>query len=300
MPTVVEIIADSLNPQNKRLTTFIITAPRWILAEINTHKMASKNVSSSRAIPINKMIEIIENDTAFPSEWGANQSGMQSGQLLSLDQEVAAREAWLEARDNAIMSAKKLSEIGLHKQWTNRLIENFSYIRAVISGTDWENFFRLRAHSDAQPEFRVLAFKMLDAYNKSKPKSLKVGEWHLPFCQNIDENRLKSVIEKFSGFNYEETNELRNEFLIKICVARCARTSFFNNEGRDDYEADIKLCDRLFGSVPKHLSPTEHVAQCLDSSEYFGNFCGFKQYRKFLSEENLTDDRVIKHKYELL
>lgn len=287
MPTSVSVIADSLNPQNKRLTTFIITCERWCLAEINTHRATSRNVSSSRALPIEKLINIIENDTALPSEWGLNRSGMQSSELMSLDQEVAAREAWLEARDNAIMSAKKLSEIGLHKQWTNRLIENFSYIRAVISGTDWENFFRLRAHEQAQPEFRILAYKMLEAYNNSKPKSLKVFDWHIPFGDKIDESRLPG-----------KEDELTER--IKISVARNARTSYLNNEGKDDYEADIKLCDRLFGSVPKHLSPTEHVAQCLDSSEYFGNFCGFKQYRKFLSEENLQDERVVKHKYELL
>jgi hypothetical protein len=53
-------------------------------------------------------------------------------------------------------------------------------------------------------------------------------------------------------------------------------------------------CDKLFGSVPRHLSPAEHVAQALDSEEYIGNFCGFKQFRKIYADENLKDSRVIK------
>lgn len=290
--TKAEIIADSINPQNKRLTTFLIECPRWILAEINTARMLSKNVSSSRAVPLERMISNIRDNTAFPSEWGINRSGMQNSEIMNEEESYVARNLWIEARDSAIQCAENLGKVGLHKQWVNRLIENFSYIRAVVSGTDFENMFRLRAHQDAQPEFRELAYKMLEAYNNSTPKSLKVGEWHIPFGDNIDEDRLNKIK------NINEDDEILNDLKIKVSVARLARTSYYNNEGKDDYEADVKLCDRLFGSVPKHLSPTEHVAQCLDSSEYFGNFCGFKQYRKFIPQENLTDDRVIKHQYK--
>jgi hypothetical protein len=38
-----KIVADSLNPQGDRLTTFIVTFPRIILAEFNTHRMFSRN-----------------------------------------------------------------------------------------------------------------------------------------------------------------------------------------------------------------------------------------------------------------
>jgi len=81
---------------------------------------------------------------------------------------------------------------------------------------------------------------------------------------------------------------------IKVAVARCARISYNTFEGKDDYSADIKLCEKLFGGTPKHLSPTEHVAQATDNKDFIGNFSGFKQYRYFFNDQNLSDPRVIK------
>ena len=45
-----EILADSLSPQGNRLTTFKITYPRIVHAELMTHRVFSRNAASSRAI----------------------------------------------------------------------------------------------------------------------------------------------------------------------------------------------------------------------------------------------------------
>lgn len=293
-----QIACDSINSANEsRLTTFILEFPRWILAELNTHRMFSRNVASSRAIPIEKMIEMVMDSPAVPSFYGKNQPGMQSDEELTGKELELAKSAWLDARNRAVQSAKELSSLGLHKQYVNRTIENFMYVRAIVSATEFQNFFALRAHKDAQPEIRVLAEQMLDLYNKSNPQILNPGEWHIPFSDRINENdnvfiELDNEAEYMGDYNLCDKNAY-NELKIKIAIARCARVSYFNFEGKDDYAADIKLCDRLFGSIPRHLSPTEHVAQAVEDKGFIANFRGFKQYRKFFEDENLKDNRVI-------
>ena len=124
-------------------------------------------------------------------------------------------------------------------------------------------------------------------YETNKPVQLKAGEWHVPFGDKLDDNQICSLITT-DNLTLGEFLEAKEEIKRKIAIARCARVSYLNYEGKDDYAADVKLCDRLFGSVPRHLSPTEHVAQALDSTEFIGNFKGFKQYRKFFADESGT------------
>lgn len=269
-------------------------------------------VHNSRAIPFEKFTQQIKDNPAIPEFWGKNQSGMQAKEELdrgnpkirlivengstlakSLSDKDYANQIWLEARDSAISQAKRLNDLGCHKQIVNRILEPWFHIRVILSGTEFENFFALRAHPDAQPEFRVLAERMLENYNNSTPKALEEGEWHIPFGDKIDKNRVKNIVLSLDPAP-ESVGILKNEIKKKIAVARCARVSYHNFEGKDDYEADIKLCDRLFGSVPRHLSPTEHVAQCMNDDKFYGNFCGFKQYRYFFADQNLKDSRIIK------
>jgi thymidylate synthase ThyX len=318
-----EILSDSLNPKGKRLTTFVLEYPRMIHAEILTHRVFSKNAASSRAIPIEKMIQQVMDNPAMPVWWGKNQSGMQAKEELDnimpeiptvLDENgnsyakfgrmvhpavVPAREAarrqWLHARNLAVEQVRHFNTIGVHKQLSNRLLEPWFNIRVILSGTDFENFFSLRAHKDAQPEFQSLAYKMLDIYNASTPNRLTDGQWHIPFGDNMDEGKLKSLILSREDI-YDDADYFNKleKYKIKVAIARCARVSYWNFEGKDDYAKDVETCDKLFGSIPRHLSPAEHVAKSSDTDNYTGNFCGFIQYRKLFEDENLKDNRVIK------
>lgn len=277
-----EIILDSISPFNCRLTTYILEYPRYIHSELLTHRVFSKNSASSRAIPTEKFIEQVRVNPAIPSHWGQNQAGMQANEELSpevIDQCLAE---WLSARDTAIESVVKLQKLGLHKQITNRLLEPWFHMRVILSGTEFSNFFALRAHKDAHPDLKKLAYMMLEQYNESIPYNRRAGDWHIPFGNQIDDERLLKID------SIENHDELRK----KIAVARCARISYLNFEGKDDYQADINLCDRLFSNIPKHLSPAEHVAMCTDTDEWYGNFRGWKQYRKFFTDENLSDWRI--------
>lgn len=302
-----KILLDSINPVGNRITSWILTYPRFFHSEIMTHRVFSRNAASSRAIPVKRMIDDIRQNCAMPIFWGKNQAGMQAKEelddtikhreivvspvgngldpyKLTVTDKHAAKHEWLAARDSAITHAEKMLELGVHKQIANRILEPFMHMTVIITGTEFENFFALRAHPDAQPEFQDLAYKMLDIYQLSEPKKLKEGEWHIPFGDKLDETRLTEL--------YYKTAIPHEELKLRISVARCARVSYLNFEGKDDYNKDIELSETLSSSG--HWSPFEHSAMALSTSEYSGNFKGWKQYRKTFNEENRGDGRVQK------
>lgn len=61
-----KVVADSKNEFNNRITTMVVTFPRYILAELNTHRMFSRNSASSRAIPFEKMVKSVEENPFIP------------------------------------------------------------------------------------------------------------------------------------------------------------------------------------------------------------------------------------------
>ena len=276
----VTIMADSISPRGHRLTTFKCKYWRAILAEVNTHRMLTRNSPSSRAIPVVRMMESLVNDPAMPVSWPRNQAGMQASEDCDLLGRLEAEKIWLRARDSALRYAEQLSQLGVHKQVTNRLLEPWMWTTSLISGTDWENFFHLRVHKDAQPDFQQLAYEMLVRYLESRPKELEYGEWHMPFGDKIDPN-------------------LPKEDQVKIVVGRAARVSYLTQEGDMDCDKDIGICNRLIGN--NHWSPAEHAATAEDTDSYIGNFKGWAQYRKHFPEsvENRRGNlRELLDKYE--
>lgn len=260
-----KVIADSISPSGQRITTFEIEYPRFILAELNTHKMLEKNSSSSRAIPITKMIEQIETNGATPLYWGKTKSGMQAGEEVVGNDLSVIQYLWDLARSNAVASADILSQMGLHKQTTNRLLEPFQMMKTVITGTDWDNFFNLRIHPDAQPEFCMLAYKMYIAMKESVPMQLKAGEWHLPYV-NIgcdDDGEIYYYIyntdcsgTETDGYQYEQ--RLTLEEAQRISASCCAQTSYRKSD--DSLEKADRIFDMLIKADVLHASPFGHLA----------------------------------------
>jgi thymidylate synthase ThyX len=265
-----EIIADSINGAGDRLTTFVLTYHRMIHSEFMTHRMLSKNSSSSRAIPVEKMIKLVESLEVYPLHWGKNQKGMSAQKEVTESEIQEAKTIWQAAREDAIRHARHLVEIGIHKQVVNRLLEPFSAITVICSGTEYQNFFEQRCHPDAQPEIQDLAYKMKSAYDASQPQQLSEGEWHLPLIKSEDMQEISDIHE-----------------VVKVAVGRCARVSYLNHDGVRNLDDDIKLHDRLLTSKPAHLSPFEHVAIALPSSDKRANFRGFQSYRFDLERNHL-------------
>lgn len=281
-------MADSISTQGIRLTTMELTYHRFIHSEFMTHRMFSRNAASSRAIPVEKMLEQVQQSPAMPIHWGKNQPGMQARE--EVNSPLCAIEDWKLAGDNACYSANGLSRLGLHKQVVNRLLEPFQYIKVIVTATDgWDNFFKVRNHPDAQPEMQELARCMKEAMDASSPKLLKPGEWHAPYY--------------YGSFTDEKGNP-DVETALKLSVARCARVSYLNHDNSSpDIEKDIALYNRLLEAG--HYSPFEHQATPMQYPEGYdsdsiavedgithldkwgslwsGNFRGFLQYRQLLA-----------------
>ncbi|MFZ9611624.1 MAG: hypothetical protein ACO294_13075, partial [Methylococcales bacterium] len=136
-----KVIADSISPEGVRMTTMEIEYPRFILAELNTHRMLSKNSASSRAIPVKTMHEFIRDNPATPVHWGKNQPGMKANEEVGSAVKAEAIEIWNRAKDDAIHWADALAhKLAVHKQIANRITEPWMTMKTVISGTEWNNF----------------------------------------------------------------------------------------------------------------------------------------------------------------
>jgi thymidylate synthase ThyX len=269
-----KILADSIAPNGSRLTTLEVTFPRFILAEVNTHRVFSRNSASSRAIPFRKQVKMIEEHPFVPESWPTEQKGMSGGEPLEGITATMAEDEWMRAMEEAIRHATRLSERGVHKSLANRLIEPFMWHKSIISSTEWANYWELRTALDAQPEFRKLAVKMQHAWHLSEPKELPPGEAHLPLI-------------------FDDDREMHKESeLILISAGRCARVSYLTHDGVRDPQKDIELAERL--TKNKHMSPTEHQALVspfpLFSGVYESNFSSpWVQYRKLIEEGNLFE-----------
>lgn len=267
---MVKIIADSINENGQRITTFQLKYPRFIHSEVMTHRVFSRNASSSRAIPVKKMIEQVRNNPAMPIHWGANQSGMQAVDELTEKSLSYVKNEWLFAAINAASTAETMQKLGLHKQVSNRILEPFQHIHVVLTATDFDNFLELRYHEDAQPEIYALASLIKDALETNKPKLLKQGEWHLPYVSD------------------SEKESLDIDTQLKLSTARCCRVSYLNHDQtKPEIEKDVALFERLVGSAPLHASPLEHQARPENKLEFCGvsNLKGWVQYRKLFEKE---------------
>lgn len=238
MTITAKVILDSVSPMGVRLTTLELEYPRFIHSEFMTHRMFSRNASSSRAIPVAKVIKQVIDNPAEPIHWGRNKAGMQAREEVDSETKEKAISAWDQAALDAAWMASCLNELGIHKQVVNRILEPFQHIKVVVTATEWDNFFELRDHEDAQPEIAALARAMRQAMRESTPRLLAPGAWHTP---------------------YAHPDSKTSDQAIKTAVAGCARVSYNNHDGSNrTVEKDLKLYEQLLTS--RHLSPFEHVA----------------------------------------
>lgn len=262
------------------IITLHLRYPRFIHAEIMTHRVFSRNARSSRAVPIATMLKEIKSSCVIPWHWGKNQKGMQATEECNAPIELyeyqqgpderedglydfTREEAWLKARDAAVEVVEGFMEAGYHKQVANRLLEPFMWIDTLITSTSWANFFHLRDHKDAEPHFEDLAKLVRKAIDEAEYKELGVGEWHLPYITEADIAAVEDYLEP-----YPETTHPTVNYLLKISTARCARISYVAFDGDGSLEREIDRHDNLVASQPLHASPAEHQAQVDSVSTY--------------------------------
>lgn len=268
MKTEAKVIADSVSPSGERLTTLQVCFPRFILAEFNTHRVVSRNFRSSRAVPVEKLIAEVRESPFLPSQFTRNKAGMQGGEALGGVELHRAEQAWREAAEQAAYYAELLADAGVHKQYANRGLEPYLYVHGVISATKWDNFFALRLHPDAQPEFQELASLMWTALGQSTPGELDYGDWHLPYVNEVTADHWGLDVAR------------------KISAARCAWVSYKPFDSTEEDEKDytnikkaLATFEKLVGT-PMHASPMEHVAT--PGNTHVSNFTGWVQWRHLL------------------
>ena len=258
----VKIVADSISPQGIRLTTYELEYPRYIHPEIMTHRVFSRNAQSSRAVPVKKALEM---ESVNPIVWGKNQAGMSSQEELEGNSLSAAKSLWEEAVSVAKIFSQRLADVGLHKQWANRMTEWFSPIKVVITATEWENFFWLRDDPEAaQPEIVELARRMKKAMDESIPQKLNPGEWHLPYIIVSRDQYLGKV-----GYYSQESDgwyvhDL--ETAKKISASCCAQVSYRRLDA--SFDKALEIYNKLFSGAKPHLSPVEHQATPMNCAEH--------------------------------
>lgn len=245
----VSVIADSLSADTgDRVTSFEVTTHRFCLAEWNTHSLFNRNSASSRAIPVEKQLARYRDKPAMPLVWPSEQPGMQGGDelegkdlrdaimLFEKIHELTATELYYYLEDHPEKPTR------LHKSLLNRLLEPLQWHCMLITASSYENFFDQRVSPGAQLELRVCAELMKQLHEKSDPVEMIRGMWHTPYVR-VDE--MQEIVDQ--GFDARE-----------ISVARCARTSYMNQQGERDFADDVNLCQKKL--LPSgHMSPFAHV-----------------------------------------
>lgn len=266
-----EIVCDSI--YQTRLTTMILTYPRFIHSEFMTHRMFSRNAASSRAIPIARMLMEVEECPVIPLHWGRNVAGMQAPRELDEADREKCKDEWLDARDKAVKAVERLSQLNLHKQVANRLLEPWMWIRVIVTGSEraWANFFALRCHPAAEPHMQKIAYMARELYKSphmwNMIRRLRGREWHLPLI----------------GFAGDE--DIAEDNLPRVSAGRCARVSYLTHDGRRDVEEDLKLFRKLSESTPMHASPLEHQAQAVCQGKNGNLAKDWTQFRKLFRGE---------------
>lgn len=269
-----KIIADTISPLGKRILTLEATYPRFIHAEIMTHRDRARNAGSSRAIPWATMSQRILDDPVVPIRWGEEKGGMITGD--EIERADDARQIWLRARTQAHRAAQDLAELGVHKSLCNRLTEPFMWITVVMTSTCWRNFFLQRCHEDAEIHMQEIAYLMRQEILKSKPVE---SCYHLPYVQEDDRGTMAEPYVQLLP------DDGPFEVLFQVSAARCARVSYVQHgEKAKSIEKDLALFARLYnGSAGGHWSPFEHPALAFDGRS--GPYIGWKGYRKFFANE---------------
>jgi thymidylate synthase ThyX len=305
----VNILADSipsiyshLGPYHPtRLLTFAIQAPRPILAEWNTHRAFSRSAESSRARPIESVLEMVRTNPYLPGdlpdgELMGNNPKMQAKTPLTKEQKIGGRACMASAARAAVDWAVAAMRYGFHKQDVNRLVEPFGWTRIVASSNlpGLYNFFAQRTDDHPYPPFRFLARSIAVAIKRSSPRSLQPGEWHLPFITRDDRKHAAVLAEESTEATPPGFRTLASYYLARWSAARCCRVSYYHFGSKEkcvNYDKDNETYHNLITAKPIHSAPFEQQAFWVNNYKDHpaSNFVApWVQFRKLIPGETHT------------
>lgn len=273
------VIADT-QKYGHRITTVELVYPRYIHADFMSHRMFSRNASSSRVTPLRVTCREAMFDPVFFDYVGLDQSGMIEGEEISDKDKENFKRDWDALAFKVASEVYRMSLVyKVHKNILNRAIEPFSRIRTLVTATEWSNFFKLRLAEDAQPEMRNLALSIKGAMTKSNPSE---GIYHVPYVDMTCIDTSEEV----------DTGETFIPKYVMLSAARCARVSYARLNGKPtDDAADIELACRLLKS--NHMTPFEHCANYTGTLAYYNNFLYWRSYRNVLGNPESVVEYLI-------
>lgn len=257
---------------------------------ITVHNCFSRNASSSRAIPVSKVIQQVVSNPVIPPKVYMNQRGMVGETEADEATTTAFHNLWLDAAHDACKIAKDMDRLGIHKQHINRILEPFQFIHVIVTATEWDNFFALRLAPDAQPEMQDLANTIYNEMHKFKDKEFGYithydGDGSLCSVFNGDLNLITVPY-----ITMDDCELLGDDYdfltIMKISAARCARVSYNNHDGsKPDIHKDLELFERLYKGG--HMSPLEHT--CVRNRYYVqsANLMGWESLRYLLENKKV-------------
>ena len=125
----------------KEIITFSLKYALIIHAEFLRHREQSRCVKSNRAIPPKKIRSEVINDPYIPVFFGKNQPGMVAGQEVRFPR--LARLLWSSSRYPAVYAHWVGEKVFRgHKEWLNRMLNPWQWVRETVTATDWDNFYR--------------------------------------------------------------------------------------------------------------------------------------------------------------
>lgn len=280
--TSVRMVAHSITEEGNELYTMEWVYPRIIHSEVLRHSMLSHSVSSSRAIPTNK-VEL--GQVYAPATWGKNRNGMSSREEVA---DVATMEVlWTGASDSAFGAATELTNAGLHKQWTNRITEPFTYIKDLVTTTEIDNFLYLRMDEGAQPEIIELAALVDECIGSSEPRKISAEDYHLPYINASNTGKKGKMV-----YHCGDRELIDIQEAIEVSMSLAAQTSFRNFD--TSREATHRIINKLLNDKPVHASPSEHIAFPMNSEEWHTRLDLRVQMNRFYAHNDM--DMFIKNR----
>lgn len=270
-----KIIADSVSPDGVRLTSIQTQWPHAVHKDFMTHRAFSRNFQSFRAFPPEVLLAKLEAGEYFrPEVFGGRIKGMGVGEALGDWEQEQANSLWTAHVRHSLLIARSMLKLDIAKEQINFVIQDLCSITGLVTATDWDNFWALRAEAEnVRPEVAKTARLMHEAYEASEPTPIGYDEWHLPFVSE------------------QEKKIIATQDCLRMSVGRCGRISYLTHDGEYRPAADADLHDRLL--LDHHMSPFEHQAmphRPHDHSLMPSNFRGYLQYRKTIPfEDNLRE-----------
>lgn len=299
-----EIVAHSKRANTgEEIITYKLTFPRIILSEVNTYKMLEKNTSSSRAIPFEKMVEVVDKEPFVPLAFQTHHKGMQGTEYITNPEEIDYLEVkWLIAKDTAIESAYQLYNNGITKQLANRILEPFMWVTQLCTGTreSFEHLFEQRC-----PIYELEVCPDSVVYARSKKEFIEhygcfedkddlwwlqhnKGQAEIHFMDLAEKmydalneskptfyiNSLSDFYDNFWHIPFEEEikekfgENISTEDIIKMSVCLTAKISYtkIGDENTITIEKAREMYERLKNSG--HWSCFGHIAKCMTNGEY--------------------------------